>query len=369
MIYQIEIAGKGGITQYTYNLVQALNNIGSDSVVSIVGAKQYELLESPRNFELIQLFNRFKTNPFSLLLFFLKIVQDSDIVHFQLSSYPILILNLVRLMQRFKKTKIVVTAHNVVSHETFPVTRNALLKIYRKADRIIVHAKQNKTDLNSQFQIAPDKIDVIPHGNYEFANPQDKELKPAKTDPYFKLLFFGFIRAYKGLDVLLEALKIVIEKNPQVRLQIAGKPKESFQEYQQMIDTLGLTEYIKLHLDYVAIPQMESFFKNTDVVMLPYKRISQSGIIFLAYAFGKPVIATSVGGLPEVVDDGQSGLLVPAEDAPALAQAILQLTGDRARLQQMAKYAQQLSQNKFSWEAIAKKTVDLYTTIWTDVFP
>jgi len=363
MVYHIEIAGKGGITQYTYNLVQALNSLNSDSVVSIVGAKKYELLESPRNFKLIQLFNRFKTNPFILLGFFLKKVQDQDIVHFQLSSYPILILNLIRLMQWFKKTKIVVTAHNVVSHETFPVTRNALLKIYRKADRIIVHAKQNKTDLNSQFQIELDKIEVIPHGNYEFANPAGKKPPQLKDNPNFNLLFFGFIRPYKGLDVLLDALKIVIEKNPQVRLQIAGKSKEPFQKYQQMIDTLDLADHISLHLDYVAIPEMESFFENSDIVVLPYKRISQSGIIFLAYAFGKPVIATSVGGLPEVVYDGQSGLLVPAEDAAALAKAILQLTSDRNQLKHMANYAQQLSQMKFSWQAIAKKTNDLYTTL------
>ena len=360
MIYHIEIAGKGGITQYTYNLVQALNEAGPGFSAAIVGAKKYELIDSPRNFELIQLFNRFKTNPFALLNFFLKKVQDQDIVHFQLSSYPILILNLIRLMQWFKETKIIVTAHNVVSHETFPVTRNALLKIYRKADNLIVHANQNKTDLNRQFQIDLDKIEVIPHGNYEFANSTGKKQPRSKNDPNFNLLFFGFIRAYKGLDILLEALKIVIEKNQNIRLQIAGKPKEAFQKYQQMIDTLGLSEYINLHLDYVAVPQMESFFENTDIVMLPYKRISQSGIIFLAYAFGKPVIASSVGGLPEVMDDGQSGLLVPAEDAAALAQAILKLANDPDQVQQMANYVQQLSQTKFSWQAIAEKTQKLY---------
>lgn len=363
MIYHIEIAGKGGITQYTYNLVQALNESGPNRSAAIVGAKKYELIDAPRNFELIQLFNRFKTNPIRLIRFFLNHVQETDIVHFQLSSYPIVILNIIRLIQRVKKTKIVVTAHNVVSHETFPVTRNALLKIYRKTDRIIVHAKQNKTDLNSQFNITPEKIAVIPHGNYEFVNPTKKEQFRSKDDPNFNLLFFGFIRAYKGLDILLEALKIVVEKHQNIRLQIAGKPKESFQKYQQMIDLMGLSEYINLHLDYVAVPQMESFFENTDIVMLPYKRISQSGIIFLAYAFGKPVIASSVGGLPEVVDDGQSGLLVPAEDAEALAKAILQLASDPQKVQQMARYAQQLSQDKFSWQSIARKTSDLYTNL------
>ncbi len=360
MIYHVEIAGKGGITQYTYNLVTHLKKLRPESPVAILGAKDYELEKLARNFQLIRLFNRFKTNPLALLHFFTTRIKREDIVHFQLSSFPPFVLFMMLLLKSFRKPTIVVTVHNVISHETSFADKHILLTIYRLADQLIVHAHENKKELIEQFGIRKDKITVIPHGNYLFAQEIGGTPKISGAKDRFELLFFGFIRAYKGLDVLLKSLSIATEKNKHLLLHIVGKPHESFDKYAQLIESLHLQDFVDLQLEYVPIEEVQHYFQRSDAVVLPYKRISQSGVIFMAYAFGKPVIATKIGGIPEVVEDGKSGLLVPAEDEQALAQAILKLAGNKEMAEKMGAYALKLSQNKYSWQAIARKTYQLY---------
>lgn len=368
MIYHVEIAGKGGITQYTFNLVQHLAQTDSPFEFAIVGAKQYELQDSPRNFRLIPVFNRFKTNPIKLLSFFLFKVKKNDMVHFQLSAFPPFILSIILLLKLFKRPRIVVTAHNVVSHETNFWTKHILLAIYRLADRVIVHARQNKEEMISLFKQPEEKITVIPHGNYLFVENFDvtaaqNGAPPKDKNNKFEILFFGYIRKYKGLEYLLRALNIVTETHKNVILNIAGKPYAGFEEYQKLIDELSLRPFVTLHLDYIPIQQVQRFFSSADVVALPYKRISQSGVIFLAYAFAKPVVASAIGGIPEVVEDGKSGLLVPPEDPQALADALIKLIEHPDLLRNMGRYNKQLSMEKFSWSAIAKKTVALYESL------
>ncbi len=360
MIYHVEIAGKGGITQYTFNLVTHLKKLRPEESIAILGAKHYELEKLPRKFTLIRLFNRFKTNPVKLFRFFAFNIGHGDIVHFQLSSYPPFVLTLLLLLKITHRPNTVVTVHNVVSHETSFATKHILLAIYRLADQLIVHAQQNKNELTQKFRIPKNKIHVIPHGNYLFA----QELGSAKTEEVqkdrFELLFFGYIRAYKGLDLLLKSLKKVTEKNPNILLNIVGKPHEDFGKYAQLIESLNLKPFINLRLDYVPFEEVQHYFSRSDVVVLPYKRISQSGVIFMAYAFAKPVIATKIGGIPEVVEDGKSGILIPPKNEQALTEAILKLMNNTALVRQMGAYAQELSRSKYSWQAIAKKTWDLY---------
>lgn len=363
MIYHVEIAGKGGITQYTFNLVSHLQELRKDRPVAIIGARHYELESLPRNFELIRLFNRFKTNPFKLLRFFLFKIKKEDVVHFQLSSFPPFVLAMMLLLKIFVRPTIVVTVHNVVSHEASFADKHILLTIYRLSDRLIVHAQQNKDELIRLFQIPESKIQVIPHGNYLFAQKLNATSESPKEKGRFELLFFGYIRAYKGLDLLLKSLKIVTEQNPNVLLHVVGKPHESFEKYNQLIDALQLQPFVRLNLDYVPIEEVQAYFSRVDAVVLPYKRISQSGVIFLAYAFAKPVIATNIGGIPEVVENGKSGLLIPPNDSQALAEAILKLANHPEIAREMGAYAQELSRTKYSWEAIARRTWDLYDSM------
>ncbi len=364
MIYHVEIAGKGGITQYTFNLMTHLKKQKPHVSLVLLGAKEYELENLERNFSLQYMFNRFKTNPLKLFRFLAGRIKHEDIVHFQLSSFPVFVLIMMLWLKVTSRPFIVVTVHNVVSHETSWADKNILRTIYRLADRLIVHARQNRDELVSRFNIAQTKIWIIPHGNYLFAHEwSHTKTEPAKKKERFELLFFGYIRPYKGLDVLLRALARVVSKNSHVLLHIVGKAHENFETYARLIEKLKLKDYVHLQLRYVPIEEVQTYFKRADVVVLPYRSISQSGVVFLAYAFAKPVIATNIGGLPEVIENGKSGILVAPEDDRALAEAILNLMEDPLALQKMGAYALELSQKKYSWQAIARQTWQLYDSL------
>ncbi len=363
MIYHFDIAGKGGITQYTFNLVSHLNKSKYGEKAVIVSSYKYELEKLSRNFTVHYLFNQFKTNPVKILKFFYSRINRNDIVHFQLSSFPLFVLLMLYLIKYFRGSKVVVTVHNVISHEEYFATKLVLRKIYNFADRLIVHAEQNRNELIEYFNVYEKKIKVVFHGNYQFANEMFNESLHIRKTEEFNILFFGFIREYKGLDTLIQATRKVVDRFPNVVLNIAGQPKESFERYQNLIDKLNLSKKVGLFLEYISFESIQEFFHKADVVVLPYKRISQSGIVFMAYAFGRPVISTNVGGLPEVVEHNKSGYVVDPENPDKLAEAIIRLIKDPKLKQKFGIYAKELSEEKYSWTVIAANTIELYKSL------
>lgn len=358
-ILQIEIAGKGGICHYTYNLSQEM----SKSIKTVlISSFDYELKNKEVNFTLVEIFNRFKTNP--LIIFkLIKIFKDKEtsIIHFQLSQHPFFMLLLCYTVKIFTNKKIVITAHNIISHEAKWWERNIFKSLYVLADKVIVHAHANKLEMLQRFAIAADKISVIPHGNYLFCNEDGtKEGMPENT---FNILFFGYIRKYKGLIYLIRALDLLKKEIPQVKLFIVGKAVEDFTQYQKEIDNLGLQQNVEINLDYVPFDQAKNYFKKANVVVLPYLNIYQSGVLQLAYGFGKPVVTTNVGGLQEAVENGRSGFIVPPEDENALSEKISAILNSRELQQEMGNYALHLAKTKFSWDSIAINTLELYRSI------
>ena len=265
------------------------------------------------------------------------------------------------LSKIFTNKKIVITAHNVVSHEEIKWEKKIYMCLYNLVDKIIVHALSNKKEIIKEFSIDDQHINVIPHGNYEFFD--DKQEKKIEPENRFNILFFGYIRKYKGLIYLIRALSLVKQKLPGVRLFIVGKAVEGFKVYQEEIDKLGLRDCIEINLKYVPIEQVKDYFYKTNVVVLPYVNVFQSGILQLAYGFGKPVVATNVGGLHEVVENGLNGFIIPPKDVIALSEKIVTILSDRELQQKMGNYALHLAKTKFSWDSIALKTLELYKSI------
>jgi glycosyltransferase involved in cell wall biosynthesis len=353
-VVMVEIAGKGGICHYTYNLVQALSS-GNDVV--LVTGKNYELQDKPRSFKLLEVFNRFRTSPFFVFDFF-NAVRGKNVacVHFQLCQHPFVVLSMIRFLKAFLRKPVVVTAHNVISHESKKEEIKTFSAIYRLVDRIIVHSQNSKHDLECMFKVNPDKISVIPHGNYTFFNNDVSCVPPGSCN----ILFFGFIREYKGLMYLIQALKMIREKLPKAKLLIVGKPLEPFEPYQKEIIRLGLADAVETVLDYLPTERFGEFFNRANVVVLPYTQIYQSGILQLAYGFARPVVVTDVGGLSEVVIDGKTGFIVPAKNSEALAEKTTLILQDEALQKSMGEQAYQLAKTEYSWEAIAEKTDKLY---------
>jgi glycosyltransferase involved in cell wall biosynthesis len=281
---------------------------------------------------------------------------DTSVVHFQLSQYPAVIMAFCAAARALGK-RTVITAHNIVSHEEKPWERTVFAALYRMCDRIIVHAEDNRKEMSSLFSLDPGKITVIPHGNYMFFNgAQDPE--PAPASP--AILFFGYIRPYKGLSHLLNALAAVKARLPGVRLLIVGKPVEDFSSYREQIDRLGLAGNVVTELGYVPFEKVKDYFLKASIVALPYLKVYQSGVLQLAYAFSRPVIVTDTGGMAEAVDEGKSGFIVLPGDERALAEKLIVFLSDRSVQERMGEYAFRMAQSRFSWESISRSTLEAY---------
>ena len=354
-IYMVEIAGAGGIAHYTYNLLEHLK---TEDITLFTGTT-YELDDQERKFNVIGIFNRLRTNPLKLLKMYFSILVDRpQVVHFQLSQYPSFILLLV-LLCRMLLTKVVITAHNVTSHESRALDQWIFGLLYRSSWKIIVHSNYSKKQLADQFSINTDRISVIDHGNYGFFSIDETSQDDIDNKP-FNLLFFGYIREYKGLDILLEAIASPPLENESFTLTIAGKPAEPFDRYNDLIKSKGLEDKVTTSLGYLPFDEVGEYFQQASVVVLPYQHIDQSGVLHLAYACSKPVIVTSVGGFPEVVEEGQSGLIVAPGSVSELANAIARMIADTELTRKMGQRAGEMANTRFSWHDIGQKTEDLY---------
>jgi glycosyltransferase involved in cell wall biosynthesis len=224
---------------------------------------------------------------------------------------------------------------------------------WRWADQIIVHAVEARQQLITQHGIDPDMVNVIPFGAYDyyriFALPNIAE----KPDT---ILFFGRIWDYKGLEYLIKAEPIITEAIPSARIIIAGHG-EDFGRYEQAMVN---PQHFEVHNYRIPDKKVAEFFQSANVVVLPYTEASQSGIISIAYAFGKPVVATNVGGIPDIVTHGETGYLVEPKDPNSLAEAIIALLKDREGRLAMGSRAKEKGENELSWTRIAKKTLHVY---------
>jgi D-inositol-3-phosphate glycosyltransferase len=225
-----------------------------------------------------------------------------------------------RLAHRGRRTAFL--CHNVAPHEASPLDRLLTSWAFSRTDAYIVHAQSQRADLEALRSGA--RVLVSPHPTYDQflpSTPQDPvEARRQLGIPGQKvLLFFGLIRPYKGLDTLLEAFR-TLASDPELCLVIAGECYAGREALEESIRQLG--PRVILHDRFIPNEQVATYFAAADLVVLPYHSASQSGVVQIAYACDRPVLVTRVGGLPEVVEEGRTGLLVPAKDPLALVQAV-----------------------------------------------
>ncbi|MCB0509674.1 MAG: glycosyltransferase, partial [Bacteroidetes bacterium] len=213
--------------------------------------------------------------------------------------------------------------HNVRPHEQGRLSRWLLpptLKwVLGRGDGFIVHSQADEAILRLHLPGA--RIIVSPHPTYAALgeHPQQQLPIPLPTDCPL-LLFCGLVRPYKGLDVLLDAVALL--ERP-FHLLVAGEFWQGgYAEYQAQISNFGLTKSVTLVDAYLPNELLAAYIKRANVVVLPYRSATQSGMIQTAFGLGTPVITTHVGGLAEAVEDGRTGLVVPPENPQALAEAI-----------------------------------------------
>lgn len=224
-----------------------------------------------------------------------------------------------------RKIPLIVTCHNVFPHERFLFDRFLTKMVLKRADGYIVQSHLDEQDL---LTVKPDANYVVtPHPTYNAFNMKDMSREEARgllgtgcDTPM--LLFFGFVREYKGLKYLLDALTEVKKRIPDIMLWVVGDFGDDKDAYLEQIERNRIRGNIKLVEGYVPDQEVEKYFAAADLVVLPYVSATQSGIAQIAYGFDKPVVVTDVGGLPDVVRHKETGYVVPAKSAQEIAQAI-----------------------------------------------
>lgn len=249
-------------------------------------------------------------------------------------------------------------AHNITAHEKWPGGKFFTRRALKRADRIILLSQRCLKDLQDTMPPA-----IASKGVAAFHPVYSVYKSEAPINGYMPnrephtLLFFGLIKPYKGLDLLLKAMPIVLKSTPDARLIMCGEVYGDSREYTSLIDRLGIRASIEAHFEYIDGSRVEGFFRRASLCVLPYRSATQSGIIGIAYAFDMPILATDVGGLGEYVQDGVNGMLVPPESPETLAEAIIRFfTGDMYHVlsQGVAQYKQ-----RYSWQALAELVMNL----------
>lgn len=250
------------------------------------------------------------------------------------------------LVRKLTKTKIVFQCHNVIEHESSVIRKFLTRRALKRGHAFIVHSSEDLRNLKKILPLADIKQCSLPA--LDFAGKRGGEYTEiGDHDP--SLLFFGFVRPYKGLDVLLEAMPRIIQRTG-ASLVVAGEFWSGLkQQYLDRIRSLGIAARVTIHDRYITNEEIAEFFRKADVVVLPYRSATGTGIAPIAYSFGKPVVATAVGCLPDVVRNGETGFLVPPEDPAALADAVARCF-ESGRLEAFASNIAGRSAD-FTWDA------------------
>jgi len=269
--------------------------------------------------------------------------------------------------------KLLFTAHDIdfrkLVGKDSAINRLTLRFMYHIVDHIIVHTEKMKEELIKGFNIKENKISVVPFGINEVIPNTDLKIEEAKKKLNLKngekvVLFFGNIAPYKGLDQLIKSL--VYLKDKKIKLVIAGRIKHECQDYWENVKTLvrehDFNDYITQRIEYIPENEAEIFFKSADVLILPYKHIFQSGVIFTAYHFGLPVIATDVGSLKDDIIEGETGFVCKPDDPEDLARKIaIYFESDLFRnLDRKREEIIQYAKERYSWEKAGDKTYEVY---------
>lgn len=275
-----------------------------------------------------------------------------DVVHFQEAPRDYLVAALPWL----RRYPWVLTIHDHTPHSGRDTHDRRRIVFYRdvmrrQADAVIVHGERIRQELGSLLPWVVTHSFAIPHGVLGgAASSTSRPWEPGR------LLFFGRIEQYKGLACLVDAVAILQSKGVSVKVVIAGTG-EDLDRHRERIAGNPMFELREGYIPHVEIPEL---FARANAVVLPYTDATQSGVAAMAMQFARPVIASDVGSIGEVVSHGANGLLVPPRNAEALAQAIETLVGDSILSAHLSEGARRTAREQLSWTAIAHKTVQVY---------
>ena len=357
----------GGMTTFNERLATQFQNGGHDVTIfsfslqypSFIfpGSSQYSDEPAPPHLKIESVVN--SISPFNWIKVgnrLKNLKPDLVVVRYWLPLMGPALGTILRRVKKNKHTKIVCIADNVIPHEKRPGDKIFTKYFVQPIDAFITMSDEVMNDLR-KFSQKPALL--IPHPLYDNFGEKiamdiaRQKLGLAASD--FVLLFFGFIRKYKGLDLLLEAMPTVIKSIPNVKLIIAGEFYDKPEIYSSLLNAIQPKEAVVLHTNFISSDEVKTYFSAADVLVQPYKDATQSGVSPLAYHFEVPMIVTNVGGLPALVPHGVSGL-VTEPTANDIADSIIHFYQKGA-----ASFKNGLleEKKKYSWERMTNEIINL----------
>jgi glycosyltransferase involved in cell wall biosynthesis len=281
----------------------------------------------------------------------LRRLLDADVVHYQWLTMPALDPYLLS-----PKRPRLATAHYVLAPEASRRQIATARRLFGSMDAVIAHSEHGADRLREQVGLDADRVHVIPHGAFDYLTqlPEEKPLPPeleGAEGPV--ILFFGLLRPYKGLDVLLEAFSQV----EGAELWIVGNPRMDVEPLRRAASAApGRIRFVTRFVEDAEIPAV---FRAADLVVLPYLDAEHSGVLYTGLAFGKPLVLSEVGGFPEVAETG-AARLVPPGDTAALSAALSELIADATARAELAQASREAAAGPYSWDEVARRTLSLY---------
>jgi glycosyltransferase involved in cell wall biosynthesis len=381
---KVSILHYGAENHYLLGLVTGLKQF-DDLIIEIVGSDNSEKLFE-WNDRLVHRNLRKSIDParpklkkaINLLLFYFRLLlycllSNADIFHIQWETNFFIIDRLIFVpLLKLRGIKVVYTAHNADNEgrgeKRSILNKSTLAFYYSKLDAIIAHTPKVKFEIEQRFKIPSSKIEVIPHGINIINKTPISTIEARKylgIDNNKKvLLCFGAIEPYKGIDLLLKSLNNLIKKDNSFYLVIAGRSlnKNYLEELESLITQNNMKPHIKFVNKFIPDDEVSYYFNAADSLVLPYRSIYQSGVLFLAYSFGLPVIATDVGSFSQDIIEGKTGFLAEPKNIDSLSNKIKEFYKTDLFYEKectrefIIKYAEE----KYSWDKIGKLTYDVY---------
>ena len=372
---------------YAFGLITAL--ISRDLSLDVIGSDEIvspDLLRNPRlrffGFELWQTRNVSPLKKVLRVLFYyarlvLYAAKAKPQIFHILWNYRLEYLDRTLLMLFYKLLgkRVVLTAHNINagkrdSNDSW-LNRLTLRIQYRLTDHLFVHTSKMKAELVADFHVPEHKVSLIPFGINNALPDRGLTRAEAKEqlgigDAENTILFFGNLGPYKGIDLLVTAFQQIAASNRRYRLIIAGKPRGGCEKYvaeiEHAINGYGIKDQVQLRVGFVADDQLEAYFKAADLLVLPYRFISQSAVLLMAYSFGLPVVATDVGCFREDVIEGRTGFLCKPDDPVDLAAAIERYFASDLYhcFDKCSEDVRNYANERYSWEKVRELTLNAY---------
>lgn len=362
----------GGMPHYTAELA---NEVSRYAEVIVIGSKSIHSEYFSKNVKILKLFDQitFSINNVNKIFYIKNILAilslrklreidkiKPDVIHFTTPLIPPLPL-FILMGNLAKRYPLIYTVHSMHQDATFFIEAvsyiNSLCARQIKFKRIIVHTQNDKNELSKTKAFPEEKINVIPHGVYKlFTNYSSMIYGETDNSEEKCILFFGYIKQYKGLKYLLRSIASISKEIRDFKLIIAGQGDLS--PYLELIN--DSRSRIEIHNEFISDSEVAVLFQKATVVVLPYSQMTgQSGILNIAYAFGKPVVASDIWGFREILDNGETGFLVTPKDPEALASAIIKILVN-SQLRDNMKNNILKKSIELSWQNIALKYIDLY---------